>query len=296
MIFNIQRFSTHDGDGIRTIIFYKGCPLRCQWCCNPESQSFGLSIMYDRLTCKNFGDCIKEEPEAITSIINGGVAIDRQRILSGVDLAAVCPSKALVVSGEEKNCEELIKEIEKDRIFYGKSGGVTLSGGEPLAQNEKLVELLVDLKARNISVNIETSLHVSWQNVERCIGLVDTFLVDLKHVDKEKFYKFTEGDSDMVLENLAKLAGKDTHVIIRIPVIPGFNHSLAEMKQIIDFVKTLKNVREIDFLPYHAFGLGKYKMLDIDYIFGSKEQVQDSELTKYIQYAQSKGFHTKTGG
>jgi pyruvate formate lyase activating enzyme len=252
--------------------------------------------MYDSRICKNFGDCMIKEPEAIKHINPGGIALDRQRILSCAALAEVCPSKALVVSGEEKSCEELIREIEKDRLFYGTDGGVTLSGGEPLAQDEALEELLLELKARKISVNIETSLHVSWQNVQRCIGLVDTFLVDLKHVDNEKFYKYTEGDSGLVLQNLEKLTRENARVIIRIPVIPGFNHSLSEMKQIINFVSTLGNITEIDFLPYHTFGLGKYKMLDMDYLFGDKEQVQDSELKEYIQYAKSIGFQTKTGG
>jgi pyruvate formate lyase activating enzyme len=173
---------------------------------------------------------------------------------------------------------------------------VTLSGGEPLAQGEELDELLAELKARNISVNIETSLHVSWQNVERCIGLADTFLVDLKHTDKDKFYAYTGGDSGLVLENLEMLSRKNAHVIIRVPVIPLFNHSEPEMEQIIDYVSTLDNIREIDFLPYHTFGLGKYKMLDLDYLFESKQQVQDSELTEYIKYAGSKGFQVKTGG
>jgi pyruvate formate lyase activating enzyme len=296
MIFNIQRFSTHDGNGIRTIIFYKGCPLKCQWCSNPESQSFGFSIMYDQRLCKNFGDCKKAEPDAISLINDRVVSIDRRKISSGNKLSGICPSKAMTVSGDDKSVEELIAEIEKDRVFYGQEGGVTLSGGEPLAQGKELDDLLAGLKARNISVNIETSLHVNWQNVERCIGLADTFLVDLKHTDRDKFYTYTGGDTGLVLENIEMLSRKNAHVIIRIPVIPLFNHSESEMEQIIDFVSTLKNIKEIDFLPYHTFGLGKYKMLDMEYQFGSKQQVQDSELTEYIQYAKSKGFKVNIGG
>jgi len=296
MIFNIQRFSTHDGKGIRTIIFYKGCPLKCQWCSNPESQSFDFSIMYDSRLCKNFGDCRKEEPDAITIIKDGTVKIDRQKLSAGKKLAALCPAKAMTVSGESKSAAELLAEIEKDRIFYGNDGGVTLSGGEPLAQGEELDGLLAELKSRSISVNIETSLHVSWQNVERCIGLADAFLVDLKHTDKDKFLTYTGGDSQLVLENIEKLSQKNAHIIIRIPVIPSFNHSQSEMEQIIDFVSELKNIKEIDFLPYHTFGLGKYKMLDMDYLFEPKSQVQDPELTGYIQYARSKGFQVNIGG
>jgi pyruvate formate lyase activating enzyme len=296
MIFNIQRFSTHDGNGIRTMIFYKGCPLRCQWCSNPESQSFDYDVMYDERLCKNFGDCRLKEPVAITIKGEGGVSIDRQKLSVGNRLAGICPSRALTVIGEVKSPEELIAEVEKDMLFYGTEGGVTLSGGEPLARGGELDKLLAELKSRNISVNIETSLHVDWQNVERCIGLTDTFLVDMKHIDRDKFYKYTGGDSRLVLKNIEKLSHKNVHIRIRIPVIPQFNHSESEMEQIIDFLSTLKNIKEIDFLPYHTLGSGKYKMLDMEYLFGGIKQVQDSELTKYIQYARSKGFQTNIGG
>ena len=169
MIFNIQRFSTHDGKGIRTIIFYKGCPLRCQWCSNPESQSFGYSVMYDPKYCKNFGDCILTEAKAISRKGKHGIQIDRDFLQYPEKLKNTCVTKALTVSGEQKTVSELLVEIEKDLVFYREDGGVTLSGGEPLAQGEDLVLLLAELKKRNINVNVETSLHVSWEKVERCM-------------------------------------------------------------------------------------------------------------------------------
>ncbi|MCH7658683.1 MAG: glycyl-radical enzyme activating protein [Bacteroidetes bacterium] len=298
MIFNIQRFSTHDGDGIRTVIFYKGCPLRCQWCSNPESQSFGYSVMYDKKKCNNFGDCIKAHNKAITRIINNGIQINRELINENEPekLKNICASKALTISGESKSVDELLNEIEKDTLFYRDNGGVTLSGGEPLSQGDELKTLLQKLKGRNINVNIETSLHVNWSEVARCIGLVETFLIDLKHIDKDKLKSFTQGDAELVINNINKLTDSDAHVIVRIAVIPGFNHSEDEMKQMIEFVISLKNVNEIHFLPYHTYGVEKYKMLGIDYIFDHKKQVQDSELEPYIRYAQSKGLRTKIGG
>ncbi|MCK5137726.1 MAG: glycyl-radical enzyme activating protein [Bacteroidales bacterium] len=296
MIFNIQRFSTHDGDGIRTIIFYKGCPLRCQWCSNPESQSFGYSVMYDKKSCRGFGDCIKADNRAITRINNNGIQIDREIITGPEKLRDICASKALTISGESKSVDELLTEIEKDSPFYRNNGGVTLSGGEPLSQGEEFITLLQKLKGRNINVNMETSLHVNWKSVARCIGLVGTFLVDLKHIDQDKFKSFVQGDSELVLNNLIKLIDADAQVIVRIPVIPGFNHSEKEIKQMIEFVSSLKNVNEIHFLPYHTFGVEKYKSLGMDYTFGHKKQVQDSELEPYIQFAQSKGLQTKIGG
>jgi pyruvate formate lyase activating enzyme len=296
MIFNIQRFSTHDGKGIRTVIFYKGCPLRCQWCSNPESQSFGYSVMFNKKYCKNFGDCMAIEAKAITSNANGGIQINRELLKNPEKLRNICATKALTVSGEKKNAAELLAEIEKDILFYREGGGVTFSGGEPLSQGEDLIILLMQLKNQNIDVNIETTLHVTWENVERCIGLVGTFLVDLKHTDPVKFKTFTHGDAGLVLNNLKKLNDSEANIIIRIPVIPGFNHTESEMNKMIDFVSTLKNISEIHFLPYHTFGTEKYKMLGMEYLFGDKKPVQDSELEPYIQYAQSKNIYTKIGG
>ncbi len=295
MIFNIQRFSTHDGKGIRTLIFYKGCPLRCQWCSNPESQSFDYSIMYDKRNCKNFRDCIKSN-KAITETNENGICINRRLLQNPEKLKNICASKALIVSGEKKTVNQLLEEIEKDTPFYLKDGGVTLSGGEPLSQDSELISLLQELENRNIGVNIETTLHVNWEKVERCIGLVETFLVDLKHTDKNKFKLFTGGDAELVMNNLKKLAYSGAHIIIRIPVIPGFNHSENEMTQIIDFVSSLKDVSEIHFLPYHTFGVEKYKMLGMKYSFANIKQVQNSEIRTYVEYAQLKMFKTKIGG
>ena len=296
MIFNIQRFSTHDGNGIRTLIFFKGCPLRCQWCSNPESQSFGYSVMYDKKYCLSFAECVKADKEAITLIENDRIQINRELIKDADSLRSICLTKALTVVGENKTVADLLAEVEKDLLFYRQDGGVTLSGGEPLSQGDDLITLLKELKKRNIKVNIETSLHVSWEKIERCTGLVDTYLVDLKHTDPVKFKTFTRGDSVLVMNNIKKLTDSEANVIIRIPVIPLFNHSKGEMKSMIDFVATLKNVREIHFLPFHTFGAEKYKMLGMEYLYNAEKQVRDSELVAYIEYAQLKGFQTKIGG
>ena len=296
MIFNIQRYSTHDGDGIRTLIFYKGCPLKCQWCSNPESQSFGPSIMYDIKTCKNFGDCILASPEAISRHADKGLDIKRNLIKDPEILREVCASKALSISGESKSVDELLEEVGKDLPFYRNDGGVTLSGGEPLAQGKELVDLLQVLHKRRIPTNVETSLHVKWELIERCIGLVRTFLVDLKHIDQEKFRHYTRGDAALVMENLEKLSYFGAHVVVRIPVIPGFNHSGAEIKAMVDFVSTIKGIQEIHFLPYHTFGVEKYRMLGMEYPLKNINQVEDKELQPYIQYAESQGFKTKIGG
>jgi len=296
MIFNIQRYSTHDGDGIRTLIFYKGCPLQCQWCSNPESQSFGTSILYNSKSCKNFGDCVLAESIGISLSEKNGLEISRELIAEPEKLRDVCASKAITISGEERSVDELMVEIEKDLPFYREDGGVTLSGGEPLAQGQDLVFLLQRLHKKHISTNIETSLHVKWKMVERTIGLVKTFLVDLKHTDPVKFRHYIKGDAKLVMENLEKLAYFGANVVVRIPVIPGFNHSGAEIKTMVDFVSTIKGIKEIHFLPYHTFGMEKYRMLGMEYLFDSTVQLKDEDLLPYVHYAQKQGFITKIGG
>ena len=296
MIFNIQRYSTHDGDGIRTLIFYKGCPLQCQWCSNPESQSFGQSVLYDSKSCKNFGDCALTVPEAISQNGNNGLEIKRELITDPEKLRDVCASKALTISGESLSVDELLAEVEKDLPFYREDGGVTLSGGEPLAQGKELVLLLQRLRERSINTNMETSLHVKWALVERTIGLVNTFLVDLKHTDPVKFRQYINGNANLVMENLEKLAYFGVNVVVRVPVIPGFNNSESEIQSMVDFVSTIKGINEIHFLPYHTFGVEKYRMLGMDYLFDSKAQLGEEELLPYIQYAESQGLISKIGG
>jgi len=296
MIFNIQRFSTHDGNGIRTMIFYKGCPLECAWCCNPESQSFDCSILYDRRKCKSFGDCIATGIPGITHS-DKGPEINRSAVSNPEFLRNVCLSRAIQISGEEKSAEELLIEIEKDLPFYQHSeGGVTLSGGEPLSQGENLVELLTLLKNKNLDVAIETSLHVEWSYLERCLGLTGTFLVDVKHTDAEKFKQYTGGNLDLVNTNLKQLVEKKENIIARIPVIPDFNHTMEEMEKIIDFIDSLHHIHEIHFLPYHTLGTEKYAMLGMEYVFGKKKPVDEAGLNNYIDYARNKGFTVKTGG
>jgi pyruvate formate lyase activating enzyme len=296
MIFNIQRFSTHDGPGIRTVIFYKGCPLRCDWCSNPESQDFDYSLMFDRKLCKSFGDCLKQNTNYLTAN-EKGILIDWTAVSNPELLANVCISKALSVSGEEKSIEKIIQEIKKDSLFFQQSGGgVTFSGGEPLSQGPELELLLDELNRLEIDVAIETTLHVPWQNIERCLGKIGTFLVDLKHTDFAKFKEYTGGSSELVLANLRKLAVLGGIIVIRVPVIPGFNHTFQEMKEIIDFTVSLKTVREIHFLPFHNLGSAKYEMLGMENSYSGIKSLNAAEMDEYLAYAVSVGLIAKIGG
>jgi pyruvate formate lyase activating enzyme len=173
---------------------------------------------------------------------------------------------------------------------------VTLSGGEPLAQGPELVELLAELKRRNIDTSIETSLHVSWEKIERCILLTGTFLVDIKHTDINKFKKQTGGDASLVMMNLIRLSARHSNIVLRIPVIPGFNHTFEEIKEIIDFAESLKTIKEVNFLPFHNLGSEKYKMLGLESSFSGVKKVGTDELQGYVKYAEMMGLIVKTGG
>lgn len=295
MVFNIQRYSTHDGQGIRTLVFYKGCPLCCKWCCNPESQSFGFDLMYDSRLCKKFGDCLLVGN--VVSKNNEEITIDRTGKHPLGSFRHLCATGALALCGEEKTPEEILAEIEKDLPFYTRSGGgVTLTGGEPLAQGEELDRLLGLLHARQIPVNIETTLCVPWSAIARCVGFADTFLADIKHTDAQKLEFFTGANLALIVDNLAKLVATGSRIIFRVPVIPGFNHTRTEMNAIIELAASLIPGGEIHFLPYHALGEAKYKMIGREYTFSGIAGVGEDELTPYLQMALDKGLIAKTGG
>lgn len=292
-VFNIQRYSIHDGEGIRTNIFFKGCPLQCAWCNNPESIDPSPSIMFNERLCHKFGDCIKAGNGKI-AIQNHSLIIDRQNITDFDRLRNVCPSRALIVTGQNMTVSDILSEIEKDMPFYSMSGGgVTITGGEPFSQDPHLIELLTELKARKINICAETSLHIEWETLRKYLDLVDVFLADLKHVDHAKFTKFAGGNLSTVLNNLTDLAETGKSYVVRIPVIPDFNFSEAELHAIIDFAAGLKNADQINFIPFHNLAREKYIMLGMEYPFNNAANVNKTDLVPFIRYAEKKGLNAK---
>ena len=292
-VFNIQRFSIHDGTGVRTNIFFKGCPLHCSWCNNPESIDPAPSIMFDERICHQFGECLTVGKGEII-VENGKLVINRDIITDTGIYNNICPSKALIVSGQQKSISQIIQEIEKDIPFYNMSdGGVTLTGGEPLSQGPELKELIIQLKNRGINVTAETSLHLPWEIIENYVSLIDLFLADLKHLDKDKFFRFTGGDATLVMGNFEKLDSTGSKYIIRVPVIPGFNFSSAELFSIIDFAAQLKNASEINFIPFHTLAKEKYLMLGKEYLFGNHRNIEKTELKPFTEYAEKRGLISK---
>lgn len=292
-VFNIQRYSLHDGNGVRTNIFFKGCPLHCSWCNNPESIDPVPSLMFDERICHQLGECLKPGNGAIT-LENNKLGIRRDLIINPEVYSNICPSKAMIVSGGEKTISQILLEIEKDIPFYNMSGGgVTLTGGEPLAQGPELKELIIMLKNKGIHVSAETSLHLPWEMIEGFLCLIDQFLTDLKHTDNDKFAKYTGGNASLVMDNFRKLDESGCEFIVRVPVIPGFNFSTSELFAIIDFAAELKNSREINFIPFHSLAREKYQMLGKEYTFGNQRNIEKSELKPFTDYAEQKGLISK---
>ena len=292
-VFNIQRYSLDDGKGIRTNVFFKGCPLHCLWCNNPESIEFTPSLMFDERCCHKFGDCLRAGDGQIY-LENNKLVIKRDHIRDPQIYNNICPSKALIVSGQEKSVFEILNEIEKDIPFYKMSeGGVTLTGGEPLAQGPELKVLITELKKHGIHISVETSLHLPWKTIKEYTSLIDLFLADLKHTDNKKFREYTGGDVNLVTRNFEKLDKTGRKFIVRIPVIPDFNNSVKELTSLIDFASELKNVDEIHFIPFHSLAKEKYKMLGIYYKYSNQKPVEKSELTPFTEYAQKKGLIAK---
>ena len=293
MIFNIQRYSTHDGPGIRTVVFLKGCSLGCRWCQNPESRARSEDLLYDsRLCLPGCELCQQAAPAVITRTLDG-LIIHRQNV-NDSHIAALrdcCPTTALTVCGEEKSVEEIMATVLRDKPFYDRSGGgITLSGGEPF-MNPALAQALLEASHQaGIHTAVETCLHVPWKYIEPALPFIDLFLADLKHVDEAVFRQWTDGSARRVLDNLQRLAQAGKNIIIRVPLIQGFNASEADITAITDFAADRLRVSEIHFLPYHTLGMNKYQLLSQPYTAPDKP-LDAPELLAFAQdYARSKGL------
>lgn len=268
-VFNIQRFSVHDGPGIRTIVFLKGCPLRCRWCCNPESQGAQPELAFDPRKCigkDQCGLCLKCERKAIETA--GAVLhVNRDKCTNCGICAEECPSGALELIGKQMSVREILDAVEKDTCFYSRSGGgLTLSGGEPLYQPDFAVELLKAAKATGMDTAIETCGHADWGHVAEASGFTGTFMYDIKCIDRNRHKEFTGLYNDRILKNFERLCREFPAIpkIVRTPVIPGFNDDPGEIEAISKFLLPFPNVQH-ELLPYHAFGEPKYALFGKSY-------------------------------
>ena len=275
-IFNIQKFSVHDGPGIRDLIFLKGCPLRCKWCSNPESQNLFSEMAFIQNRClgsEQCGYCVGACPAGAIQASDAEtcfIKINRLKCDNCGKCVDVCPAKAITLFGELMSVEEVIKAVQQDSVSWRSSGGITVSGGELLLQAEFVHDLLIECKKRGIDTAIETSGYAKWDVVEKVCEYANLIFYDIKTMDTERHKTFTSVNNHLILENLHKISERfpETPVIVRTPLIPGFNDTEEDINAIIDFIRGIKNIKDYEIMPYHAFGEAKYLQLGREYTLG----------------------------
>lgn len=268
LVFNIQKYSLHDGEGIRTTVFLKGCPLRCRWCCNPESQKEEREIIFRKTRClgeKVCGLCKDAFPKGGISFNKEGIpVIDYDVCNTCYEKSDVCPSKALEIEGRWMSTDEIIQNVLKDEVFY-KKGGLTLSGGEPLNQRS-VVSLLKKAKEERINTAVETCGYVPTKKLLEAAEYLDEIFFDVKSVDDNKHQEYTSKSNALILENIKALKEHfpDKKIHVRTPVIPGFNDKEEELERIKEYLDSI-DIKDWEKLPYHTYGVGKYEMLGREY-------------------------------
>lgn len=283
-IFNIQKYNMYDGPGVRTLVFFKGCPLRCQWCSNPEGQLRTPQMLFKKDSCVNCGACVEVCPQGIHTLDAAGKhQINRKLECIGCRKCEdACNQDAIAIMGEEKPISELIEVIEEDRPFYDVSGGgITLGGGEVLMQPEAACCVLQACKQRGINTAIETCGYARPEAVAKVADFVDLFLYDVKTMNSDRHYELTGVRNETILQNLKWLLENRYNVKIRMPLLKKVNDSEAEIDALIQFLmpyQDMKNFKGIDLLPYHKMGVNKYNQLDWEYPVEGDPALTDEDL------------------
>ncbi len=288
-VFKIQHFCTEDGPGIRTTVFFKGCPLKCIWCHNPEGISPKPNLWFMESKCGMCGRCENACQKGVHIFENGHV-LEREKCIACGECVKACPVGALELYGTQMSADEIVADVCKDSIFYGDGGGVTLSGGEPFAQGEKLLCLLEKFKEKGISVCIETCGYTDAELLRKAAPLVDIFLYDIKETDDENHKKFTGVGRERIMSNLAMLDSIGAKIILRCPVIPNCNDRTEHFEAIADIALSHKSVIKVELEPYHPLGLGKSLQFGIKPSYTEEKFLSAESLTGARELIRARGI------
>lgn len=300
LVFDIRGFSLHDGPGIRTTVFFQGCPLRCLWCCNPESQLSQPAAVWVAERCIGCGRCLEACPaQAVRRTADGARRIDAARCDGCGRCVLACPGEALQVFGRRVSVGEVLAEVARDALYAEHSGGgLTLSGGEPLGQPEFALELLRRYRTEEKGAHtaIETSGEADWESLEALLPVVDLFLYDLKHADPAEHRRLTGRGNERILENARRLAAAGAEMVIRIPLVDGMNDDPPALAAAADFIASLRSVHRVDLLPYHRLGEPKYRRLGRRYALEGKPACPKRRVEEACAFFAGRGFEVRVGG
>ncbi|MDR2402625.1 MAG: glycyl-radical enzyme activating protein [Spirochaetaceae bacterium] len=287
-IFNIQYFCVHDGPGIRTTVFLKGCPLRCLWCHNPEGIQRRNHLSYNARKCIHCGTCVQVCP-AVHKMIDGKHTVNRNACTNKGDCVAACPAKALETVGRDVTVQEIVAEVMREKRYYeGSRGGVTVSGGEPAMQPEFLLDLVREIKKEGVHIALESSGMCDYRVYESVLPYVDLFLYDCKETDPELHKKFTGVDNRLILENLRRLYAARAVILLRCPVVKGLNDREDHFKNLAALSRELPDLMGIEILPYHKLGASKAELMGLD-PQEEYEQIPREESDKWTEAVRSFG-------
>lgn len=286
MIFNIQKCSIHDGNGLRTLVFLKGCPLHCLWCANPESQAYKQEIMEIQRKCIHCGLCQKVCSNSAIALLNDEMIIDRSLCQKCFKCTDICYAQSKELVGQEIDADELFKEIYKDRLYYELyGGGVTFSGGEPLMQPQFLTEITKKCKRFRINIAMETCGYGDYEKFKKALPYIDSIFFDIKHIDSKAHLKLTGVGNEMILNNLKSISEHGIPITIRTPVVPGCNDSTENIAGIASLIKDIPNIKEYELLPYHNLGSGKYASLGRPYALKETAPPEEAQMIQLAKLA-----------
>jgi pyruvate formate lyase activating enzyme len=298
VVFNIQRFSLHDGPGIRTTVFLKGCPLRCGWCSNAESLSSYPEIITRDIKCIRCGKCVEACTQRAVAVVGDTRIIRWEKCDSCLKCAEVCPSGAIEAAGRRMTVAEVLDRVERDAGFYRRSGGgMTLSGGEPLVQWQFALRVLQEAKKAGLHTALDTTGHTAWEILDEVLNFTDLVLYDVKHPNSARHQEATGVPNERILDNLRKTVAKSgPKVWIRHPVIPRFNDSEEDLEELCKLVLSLEpSVEKLSLLPYHGYGEAKYAATGRVYPWKGAPTVSDERLEEFKELVESHGIEADVG-